>query len=209
MISVNLLPQEERVKERSINLTPRLQVLLPFAVAIAVAVPVAGAFVFQQTKIQALKEDIAKAEVEKARLAPQIRAVEDLTQRQNKLRQRLRTLRDLARHRSTAVQIVDELARQIPANLWLTRFETQAPGSFELEGTTFSNLVVADLMGRIENSDLFYAVDLTETRRSLLGAEPVINFAITFKSGSKPESLGEMDLNAELRRGNTNERGGS
>jgi type IV pilus assembly protein PilN len=208
VISVNLLPIEERPKESGFSAPPRLKVLLPFLLVAAVAFPLAGVFVVQQAKVQGLREDISQAEAERARLAPQIKAVEELTQRQAELRQRLRTLRDLVRRRGTAVQVVDELARQVPANLWLTKFEARAPGSYELEGSTFSNLVVAELMGRLEGSDLFYGVDLTETKRALIGSEPVIDFAITFKSGSTPQSLGEMELNAQLRNNGT-EPGGS
>lgn len=198
MISVNLLPVEERVQESQFSLTPRLKILLPVILGAAILLPLGGISVMQRAKIQGLKEDIARAEVEKTKLTREIRAVDNLVQRQGELRQRLRTLRDLVRQRAAMVQTVDELARQVPPNLWLTKFTAQSPGSFKLEGSTFSNLVVADLMGRLERSDLFYGVDLTETKRNLVGSEPVIEFAITFKSGSEPEALGEMGLNAAL-----------
>jgi type IV pilus assembly protein PilN len=201
VISVNLLPVEERVKESQLSVAPRFKILLPVILGAAILLPLAGISVMQRAKIQGLKEDIARAQVEKARLSREIQAVEDLVQRQAELRQRLRTLRDLVRQRATMVQVVDELARQIPPNLWLTEFSTQSPGSYSLEGSTFSNLVVADLMGRLERSDLFYDVDLSETKRNLIGSEPVIEFAITFKSGSEPEALGEMGLNAALESG--------
>lgn len=201
MISVNLLPVEERVKESQLSLTPRFKILLPVVLGAAILLPLAGISVMQRAKIQGLKEDIARAQVEKTRLSREIQAVEGLVQRQAELRQRLRTLRDLVRQRATMVQVVDELARQIPPNLWLTKFSTQSPGSYRLEGSTFSNLVVADLMGRLERSDLFYDVDLSETKRNLIGSEPVIEFAIIFKSGSEPEALGEMGLNAALESG--------
>ena len=209
MISVNLLPVEERVRESQFTVTPRFKVMLPIILGAAILIPLAGISVMQGAKIHTLNEDIGRAELEKVRLSKEIQAVEDLVRRQGEIRQRLRTLRDLVRKRSTTVQVVDELSRQIPANLWLTEFTTRAPGSYEMEGATFSNLVVADLMGRLENSDLFYGVDLTETKRKLIGSEPVIEFAISFKSGSRPEDLGEMGLNAALYSGGGKGPGGS
>ncbi|MBD3333928.1 MAG: hypothetical protein GF355_00245 [Candidatus Eisenbacteria bacterium] len=191
MISVNLLPVEERIPESRLGGAPRWSVLLPVILICAILIPLGGLLLMQRTKISSLREDIARTEVQKARLEPEVRAVERLVQRQRELRERLTALRNLGRNRTEMVQVVDELGRQIPANLWLTRFTTGAAGGYRLEGTSFSNLLVADLMGKLEASDLFYQVDLVETRRSLIGAEPVLDFAITFRNGRQPELTAE------------------
>jgi len=186
VISVNLLPQEERVPESRLVTAPRWKVLLPFIVGAAVLFPLGGVFLMQQARIQSLKEDISRAEVEKARLAPQVKAVQELASRQAEMRDRLRALRTLGRDRSRMVEIIDEVGLHVPENLWLTELTSTGPASFSLKGATFSNLLVADLMGRLETSDLFFGVDLAETKRDLIGAEPVIRFAITFGSGPDP-----------------------
>jgi type IV pilus assembly protein PilN len=191
VISVNLLPEEERILEGRFGGAPRWGVVLPIVLCCAILLPLGGMVLMQKAKIANLKEDIARAQVEKARLAPQIALVNDLVAKQRELRDRLRVLRDLGRNRTEMVRVVDELARHIPENLWLTRFIASPGGGYRLEGTTFSNLLVADLMGRLENSDLFYRVDLAESKRDLIGAEAVIDFAIIFTPNHKPEMNSE------------------
>ncbi|MBU1702109.1 MAG: PilN domain-containing protein [Candidatus Eisenbacteria bacterium] len=186
MISVNLLPEEERILEGRFGGAPRWGVVLPIVLSCAILLPLGGMVLMQRTKIANLKEDIARTQVEKARLAPQVQLVQDLVSRQRELRDRLRVLRDLGRNRTEMVRVVDELARHIPENLWLTKFSLNPGGGYRLEGTTFSNLLVADLMGRLESSDLFYKVDLVESKRDLLGEEPIIKFAILFTLTDKP-----------------------
>jgi type IV pilus assembly protein PilN len=191
VISVNLLPEEERVPEGGIISSPRWTLILGVALAAALVIPLGGLLLMQQVRISSLREDIARAEVEKSRLAPQVKMVQELVARQRELRQRIGVLQSLAKDRTRMVEMVDELARRIPANLWLTRLVTEQPGSFRLEGVTFSNLLVAELMGRLEASDLFYDVDLAESRRDLIGQESVLRFAIVFKAGVSGEALPE------------------
>ena len=191
MISVNLLPEEERIPEGTLVASPRWGLILGIVLAVALVIPLGGLFLMQRVRIAGLKEDIARAEVEKTRLAPQVKMVQDLVARQRELQDRLGVLQGLAKERTRVVEMVDELARRIPANLWLTQLTTEEPYRYRLEGVTFSNLLVAELMGRLENSDLFYDVDLAETHRDVIGQEPVLRFAIVFRAGARGEALPE------------------
>lgn len=178
MISVNLLPKEERSEERQLVAAPRKQFLLPLALIIAVIVPIAGLYLMQITKIQGLKSDIEVAQAESMRLKPQIEKINQLMVKREELNLRLNLVRDLNRARTLPVQLMDELSMQVPEHLWMTNME-HFGSAMTLEGVTFSNLVVADLMSRLERTDLYRDVDLTVAERIAIGGEEVIIFTLT------------------------------
>ena len=55
----------------------------------------------------------------------------------------------------------------------------QGPGRVSLTGVTFSNLIVADFMMRMERSPMFADVDLTTTYRGEIDERNVVEFSIT------------------------------
>ena len=179
MISVNLLPKEERTPVTGLGVPPRREFLLPLGIILAVIVPLGAMFLLQTTKLNTLKSDIAVAEQESRRLKPQIQKINQLMRKREELNLKLNLVRNLNRERTVLVQLLDELALQLPAHLWMTKFIQNGPQSLTLEGRTFSNLVVADLMSRLERTDLYTNVDLTVAERELIEEEPVIKFALT------------------------------
>lgn len=179
MISVNLLPAEERVIEHDFGAPPRVKVLLPLAIALAVLVPTAGLFWRQEARIQTLKRDIRVAEQEQATLQPRIRAVEQLKVQRADLERRLDLIRQLNQQRTAPVIAMDELCLEIPRYLWLTRMRQGSDGRLLLEGLTFSNLVVAELMRRVEDTPVYENVDLTITERKEAGEDKLIRFTVT------------------------------
>lgn len=178
MISVNLLPKEERSAERQLVTAPRKQFLLPLALIVAVIVPIAALYLMQITKIHGLKSDIEVAQIESTRLKPQIAKINQLMVKREELNLRLNLVRNLNRARTLPVQLMDELSMQVPEHLWMTTVE-HGGGAMTLAGVTFSNLLVADLMSRLERTDLYRDVDLTVAERVKLGEEEVIIFTLT------------------------------
>ncbi len=179
MISVNLLPKEERSGERQIVVGPRKQFILPLAIVVGVIVPLCALYLIQATKIQGLKSDIQVAEQESLRLKPQIEKINQLMRKREELNLRLNLVRDLNRERALPVQLLDELSMQVPDHLWMTKMAQAGPAAMVLEGVTFSNLVVADLMSRLERTDLYKDVDLTVAERKTIGNELVVAFSLT------------------------------
>ncbi len=179
MISVNLLPKEERSEERQIVAAPRKKFLLPLAAIVAVVVPLTALYLMQMARIQSLKSDILVAEQESQRLKPQIEKINQLMRKREDLNLRLNLVRDLNQARTMPVQLLDELSMQVPNHLWMTKVTQNGPGAMTLEGVTFSNLVVADLMSRLERTDLYTDVDLTVAERKTLSGERVIAFGLT------------------------------
>jgi len=186
VISVNLLPLEERAVEHDLGAPPRAKFLLPLAIAVALVVPSVGLFWRQEIHLQTLRRDIEVAQQERVSLQPRLRMIEDLRVKQGDLERRLDLIRQLNQQRAFPVRAMDQLCQQVPPHLWLTRMRQGTDGRLLLEGLTFSNLVVAELMRRLEDAPVYRDVDLTITERKQLGDDRVIRFSVTANMVNEP-----------------------
>lgn len=178
MIRINLLPQEERVQKKKLAL-PGVAAVAPFAIVGLFLAAVVGITVMERSKITSLKRDIARAEEEARRLKPQIDKVNELTRKREELNTRLQIIQDLDKGRFHTVRVLDGVASDVPGYLWLTAMRDQGGSKLTLEGVTFSNLVVADLMMRLDRSELFDNVDLVVTQKGSIDNRPVTKFTVT------------------------------
>jgi len=90
-------------------------------------------------------------------------------------------VQDLGRLRYGPVEVVDHLADQVPEYLWLTKVSQSTPEDLAVEGMSFSNLMIAELMTRMEQSDLFENVTLVvaEKAKGVSDAgQPVLSFML-------------------------------
>ncbi len=179
MIRINLLPREERQVKRSFTL-PKVGTVMPLLVLILVAALFAAFSVVQAMQVSRLQADIARAEQEADKLRPQIQTINELTQKRQELERRLGVITNLDKQRLTRVKLVDEVSKCIPEHLWLTQFE-EVPGTakVQLEGVTFSNLIVADFMSRLEASPLYGDVDLVVAEKGTIDQRNVVKFKVT------------------------------
>jgi len=177
MIRINLLPREERQTRRSIQL-PKIGSLMPVLVLLLVLALFGAVSVFQTLQIGRLKSDIARAEQESEKLRPQIQTIQDLTQKREELQRRLNVIQDLDKTRLQRVMLVDELSKCVPEHLWLTSYE-ETGNKVQIEGVTFSNLLVADFMTRLEASPLYGSVDLLVAEKGQIDQRNVVKFKVT------------------------------
>jgi type IV pilus assembly protein PilN len=201
MIRINLLPQEERAARRKLVLPGMTTVVPLVAVGLFVGAIVAVT-AMERARIAGLKKDIARAEEEARRLKPQIDRVNELTRRREELNTRLEVIQDLDKGRFQTVRLMDEVARDLPGYLWLTALKDQAGQKVTVEGVTFSNLVVADLMMRLDRSELFQNIDLVVTQKGNIQSRPVTKFTVTAEiapgAGMAPPAGGAVASLLEL-----------
>lgn len=195
MIRINLLPQEERAQKRKLAL-PGMMTIAPIAAGVLFVGAIVAVTAMERAKISGLKKDIARAEEEARRLKPQIEKVNELTRRREELNTRLQLIQDLDKGRFESVRLMDEIARDLPGYLWLTAIKDQAGQKVTLEGVTFSNLVVADLMSRLDQSALFQNIDLVVTQKGSIESRPVTKFTVTAEitpgAGAAPPAGGAV-----------------
>ena len=178
MIRINLLPREERQVRRSFAL-PKFGALMPVLVLLLVVALFAAISVVQTLQVGRLKADIARAEQESEKLRPQIRTIQELTQKREELERRLNVITELDKGRLVRVRLVDELSKCVPEHLWLSGYEESAQSQITIEGVTFSNLIVADFMTRLEASPLFGNVDLLVAEKGTIDQRNVVKFKLT------------------------------
>lgn len=178
MIQINLLPQEERVQRRKMAL-PGVSAVVPFVALALFFGAIVAVTAMERSRIAGLKRDIARSEEEARRLKPQIEKVNELTRKREELNTRLQVIMDLDKGRFHAVRLMDEMAQNIPQYLWITSFKDVGGTQIQVDGVTFSNLVVADLMMRLEKSPVFQNTDLVVTEKGTIDTRQVTKFSVT------------------------------
>jgi type IV pilus assembly protein PilN len=178
MIRINLLPQEERAQRRKMAL-PAVSAFVPFVALALFLGAIVAITAMERSRIAGLKRDIARAEEEARVLKPQIEKVNELTRRREELNTRLQVIQDLDRGRFHAVRLMDEVAQNMPEYLWMTNFRDQGGTRLQVDGVTFSNLVVADLMMRLEATEMFHNIDLLVTEKGTIDTRQVTKFSVT------------------------------
>jgi len=182
MIRVNLLPREEKAKRKSASAPVDLKVgdmVLPAIVVGAAALVIAGSAMSQRTRQAGLEKSIQQVDAESRALAPQIARVNQLAQERAELDLRMGIISKLGKGRTQSVRLMDELARCVPDHLWLTGVSQDAGNHLQLEGVTYSNLVVSDFMSRIERSQMFSNVELAVAERGQVTDKSVVKFQVS------------------------------
>jgi type IV pilus assembly protein PilN len=179
MIRINLLPGEERRQRRADATIKAGDLVVPLAMLVATALIVAGTALSQRTRADGLVRSIADVDAQSRVLAPQIERVNQLAKERAELDLRLGIINRLQKGRTQSVRLMDELARCIPDHMWVTAVNQEGASTLTLEGNTLSNLVVSDLMSRLERSPLFANVELDVAEHAVAGERDVVRFRVT------------------------------
>jgi len=180
VIRINLLPQEERTRQRKLPTIkiPQVGAVVPFVVLGLVVGGIATTATVQGRNLAKLKQEIEVAQAESAKYKPQLEKIRQITQQRQEVRSRLDMIATLDRQRYYRVQLLDELSKSIPANLWMTNFAELNSNSFQIDGVTFSNFNVAKFMQSLEKSDQFSSVDLTVAQKGTIDELDVVQFSL-------------------------------
>lgn len=179
MIRINLLPREEKTNSPISMDFKAGELIIPLAMFLAVGVIVAGTVMSQRMSVTTLAKSIEQVDSEARSLAPQIERVNRLAQERAELDLRLGVINKLQKGRTLTVRMMDELAKCVPDHLWLTGASQEQGNALTIEGMTFSNLVISDLMSNLERSAMFANVNLEVAERSGTGDQPIVKFRIT------------------------------
>ena len=188
MIRINLLPQDARKRTGGTTGLDKTKVI-PFT---ALGVMVAGCLAtitLQNAKLSAVEQDVASARAEAEQYKKTIALINDMVQREAELNRRLALVRTLDENRFRTVKILDQVSNKVPHYLWLTSLKNISPDRVAIEGYAFSNLVVSDLMTRLEESDMFDDVELSVARRRLVDGQNAVNFTVTSSVSSSADTL--------------------
>lgn len=182
MIRINLLPGNDRQKKRRISL-PNFSGSGPMLVWVIVVIVVyvgmiLGVATLQARSIRDLEGKVTEAKAEAAELAPQLERIRKLTQEREEVNKRLQVIAKLDRDRYFRVQLLNDISEKLPSNCWLTSVKEFGGSTLSIEGVTFSNYIIADLMSNLERSDRFLAVGLNVAQEGKILDHRVIQFTL-------------------------------
>ncbi len=198
MIEINLLPKQFSKRSSGITLGKHgIYVIAGIAAVLMLFATVTGYQIYQIKKLEGQME-IARART--IQLQKDIQLVDALTDVKQKITDRLSAVERLDRHRSAWVRILEDLSRNVPDYVWLSKFEEiedratkknttdtttvqessiKAMKPAEIEGFTFTLNALAAFMIKMMRSDYFDDVDLVNTEEILFGRHTAYNFKLT------------------------------
>jgi type IV pilus assembly protein PilN len=132
----------------------------------------------QGKKVSELEKKIEEAKIESAALAPQLAKIRKLTKEREEVNRRLNVIASLDKDRYFRVQMLNDLSKKLPGNCWLKTLREQGGTMVTLEGVTFSNYLIADLMNNLEKSDRFGEVVLKVAEEGTILEHRVIEFTM-------------------------------
>jgi type IV pilus assembly protein PilN len=180
MIRINLLPREDKAQRKAVSIQFNAgDMVIPVAVLAASILVITGTALSQHSRVTSLQKSIADIDAESRALAPQIERVNRLAQERAELDLRLGIINKLEKGRTQSVRVMDELARCVPDHLWMTLARQEAGNQLNLEGVTYSNLVVSEFMSRLERSPMFANVELGVAETGQIGERDVVKFRIS------------------------------
>ncbi len=188
MIRINLLPREDVPVQRNLSL-PDLSTFAPLVLVVVAVGMVSILGLYQGQKISNLEQTIAAEEAESRRLAPEIAKIKRLDQQRQSLNQRLEVIGTLDRDRYFRVHLLDEINRALPDHLWLERCEDEGGDNYAMEGVTFSNFLVSDLLQNLDHSPYFTNVVLEIAEKGLIDKVNVVKFKIKARAVRQPAGV--------------------
>lgn len=177
MIRINLLPVEERAARTEAG--PPLWMVAVGGAALLTALVVGGVYLLQTRALASLASEEKRLEELSAQYRPLIERVNRLSAERKELETKMAVIDELDQERSYRVRLLEELNANMPRYAWLTKFLETGGTSAEIEGSTFTNLVVADLISALERSALYDQVDLTVAKKAEIGDVDVVEFKLT------------------------------
>ena len=174
MIRINLLPHREekrKVRRQQFYALSGLIVVLSGLIVILVHSIISGYVAQQEGKNAFLRKEIALLDKE-------IDEIKRLREQTDALLSRKRVIESLQDNRAEAVQLFNELARQVPVGIYLKSVK-QSGQKVSIVGYAQSNARVSSLMRNLEASPLLGLPNLVEIKAVTLNNRRVAEFSMT------------------------------
>jgi len=185
MIKINLLPPEKRKKLKKVTpakkkaAMPKIElkfdpmVVFPVAALIIAVVLIGGSFFWLGYKEKTMKEQRDTLRVELNRLNLVINRIDNLKLQTKQVRDRMEVILEVDRNRFLWPRILDEISSALPRYTWLESITEITPFpqlTLRLEGNTMSNLLLSELITRLENSSMLKNIKLISSAERVHGS---------------------------------------
>ncbi|MGE0816394.1 MAG: PilN domain-containing protein [Vicinamibacterales bacterium] len=156
MIRINLLAEKQKAAAPSrFTLDEGKKIALAGGLLVALAIGYVGWSFWSMGQEEAsLNAEIDAAHAEEQRLIKVISEVHDFEARRERLEQRVSLIEELRRGQTAPVHILDQISRNLPDQMWLTRVG-QSGYDLTIEGNCLSLTALSDFVGALEQSRYF------------------------------------------------------
>ncbi|MGQ9499435.1 MAG: PilN domain-containing protein [Dissulfurimicrobium sp.] len=189
MIRINLLPVREWRKKEAV----RQQVsifLLSFVLLLTI---LGGVWITVQSRLSSQRQEFNLLNDRKTKLLFINKAMAELEKKQQAIKEKFSAIEALQKDRTRAVDVLDKMAESIPVDrLWLTKIFLNDQ-TMKLNGVAMNNQTVALFMKRLETVPLFYAVNLTDTKRNDHQGQMLMDFEIQLGVKTAKDMIQEKD----------------
>ncbi len=188
MIKINLLPPEKRKKLKKVApakkkagmpAMPTIKlkfdplVVFPVAALIIAVVLIVGSFFWLGHKESSLKERRDTLQIKLNRLNQVINRIDNLKLQTKQVRDRMEVILEVDRNRFLWPRILDEISSALPRYTWLESITEITPFpqlTLRVEGNTMSNLLLSELISKLENSSMLTDISLISSAERVHGS---------------------------------------
>jgi len=198
MIEINLLPKDYRKGSGALSLGKTG--FYAIGVAAGLVVILIAITFYQMHQLSTLQTNIEKANQRATMLRSDIRVVDALMDVKTKIHRRIDAVEKLDRYRSTWVRILEDVARNVPEFVWLSKFEEIPPEPLlgdsalsdlaqeiggaasrpvEIRGYSFTLNALAAFMIKTMRSGYFDEVELVSSEDKEVMGEKAYEFVLS------------------------------
>ncbi len=187
MIKINLLPPEKRKKLKKVapakkkagmpallKIKLKLDPLVVSVAALIIAVVlIVGSFFWLGHKESSLKERRDTLQIKLNRLNQVIHRIDNLKLQTKQVRDRMEVILEVDRNRFLWPRILDEISSALPRYTWLESITEITPFpqlTLRVEGNTMSNLLLSELISKLENSSMLTDIRLISSAERVHGS---------------------------------------
>jgi len=179
MIKINLLPREERKRQRHTQVN--IPILLGLLGLVVTVLAMGYGWYWLNGEVNRLQSDIQTTQAELKRVEDITKLVDKLQKDKKAVQDKLKTVETLVAAQSGPVRLLDEISRGLPEEVWLTSM-ARVGKKLDISGFAFSPYSVATFMTNLGGAkELVNTVDLVVSEKAVVEQVPVERFSITME----------------------------
>jgi len=203
MIRINLLKSDKEVKESSIvsKKEKKGKVKKKFTfnynlLFLLVIVIIGALFINLKSQLKNETALLESAQQEKAKMKDVATTLSQLEEQKTLYERKINLIKQLKLNQGTAVNILDELSKNLPEWVWLT--ETIYKNRVvSLKGKSINNNLIADYILNLENSPYFNGVNLVSSTQRMSGNNRFFEFSLNARYVNPPPPLASQENKEE------------
>lgn len=173
MIKINLLPQQKRAKVTHAEKDIAVFIL----VLLVIGSSIFGVDFYFSSQISELRASVESKMLVKKQLEEKVQDVNVILEDLDKVKARVKIIKDVRLRQGLPVRYIDELIINIPKNkMWVDGFTLNANGQITLSGVALDNQSFAYYVEKLRESKYVARVDTQRTSRKTIDGLGLISF---------------------------------